>query len=61
MVIVQAIVLTHEMTKKEFLDSYLARVLQPLVPLLVWGRSYKASKKPEPWATIYDFYKVELV
>ena len=54
----QAVVLSHEMTNPEYSDSYLARVLQPLVPVIVWGRSYKACDEPEERATIYDFYKV---
>ena len=39
----QALIITHELARKEEMDDFFARKLHPLEPVLVCGRSYKAN------------------
>ena len=46
--LMQALIITHELTKSEDMDQYLAQKMKPMVPLLVYGRSARAAPTCAP-------------
>ena len=54
---VKALVLTHELTKDSDLDTYLARRLAPVRPLISWGRSAKAYPQVEVQNSVFSWWQ----
>jgi len=50
-------VITHENTREDRVDTYLAEALQPCTPLLVFGRAAKASPGCPNQQAVYDWWK----
>jgi len=53
----EALVITHENTREERYDTYLSECLQPVRPLLVFGRPSKAKPGCPNWQAVYDWWK----
>ena len=53
----QALVLTHELTKERDFDTYLPRRLAPLRPLLSYGRSAKAYPQADASHCVFSWWK----
>ena len=54
---VQAVIVSHELSHPEHFDSYLARVLQPVVPIVTFGRSAAATPAVEPRFAVWHWWK----
>ena len=50
----QALVLMYEFASKEEYGDYLPRILWPLQPLAIHGRSWKAAPRCHPSQAVYD-------
>ena len=57
MVLVKALVLTHELTADREFDTYLARRLAPLRPLLSYGRAARAFPPVPAKVAVYSWWK----
>ena len=55
--VVKAVIVSHELAEPEHFDSYLARVLQPLVPLITFGRSAAAAPAVDPQFAVWHWWK----
>ena len=53
----QALVLTHELTRESDFDTYLARTLHPVRPLLSFGRSAKAWPQCEASVAVFCWWR----
>ena len=53
----EALILTHELTPEGDFDTYLARELQPLRPLISFGRSAKAFPECEPKVAVFSWWR----
>lgn len=53
----QALVLTHELSPQEHFDDYLVKKLEPLQPLLMFGRSGQAAPPCRKHDSVYDGWK----
>jgi hypothetical protein len=53
----KALILTHEMTDSSSFDSYIARTLQPLRPLLAYGRAAAAYPQVKKKHAVWHFWK----
>jgi hypothetical protein len=54
----KALIITHELSREKEMDDYLARVLFPLRPLLVMGRSRMAEPACRPEESLFYCWKV---
>ena len=55
--LMQAVIVSHELAQPEHFDSYLARVLQPLVPIIGFGRAAAAPPAVEPRFAVWHWWK----
>ena len=55
--VMKAVIVSHELAEPEHFDSYLARVLQPLVPLISFGRSAAAAPAVHPQFAVWHWWK----
>ena len=53
----QALILTHELTPESDFDTYLARTLKPVRPLISFGRSAKAWPPCEPSVAVFCWWR----
>ena len=53
----KALVITHENTKKERWDTYLAEALYPMRPMMVLGRAVAAEPKGRSTFVVFDWWK----
>ena len=56
--VVQALVVTHELVKYEHADQYLTQTLAPLIPLMVEGRSAHAAPTRRPDECLWYAWRV---
>jgi hypothetical protein len=54
---VQAFILSHELTPKNQMDTYLARQLSPLRPMISFGRAAKADPVCKPEECVWYWWK----
>ena len=57
LVVCQALVMTHELSRKDDMNDFFSRKLDPLIPMLVYGRSYKASPICKPQESLFYGWK----
>ena len=55
--VMRAVIVSHELAEPEHFDSYLARVLQPLIPLISFGRSAAAAPAVDPQFAVCHWWK----
>ena len=53
----QAFILSHELTPKNDMDTYLARQLSPLRPMISFGRAAKADPVCKPEECVWYWWK----
>ena len=53
----KALILTHELTPEGDFDTYLARQLFPVRPLISYGRSAKAWPPCEPKVAVFSWWR----
>lgn len=53
----QALILTHELTDEADFDTYLARELAPVRPLISYGRSAKAWPECEAAVAVFAWWR----
>ena len=53
----QVLVLSHLLAREQDADTYLGRLLHPLVPLLCYGRSAVAEPRCQAKYAVYDWWK----
>jgi hypothetical protein len=54
---VQAFILSHELSPKEEMDTYLARQLKPLRPMISFGRAAKADPECKTHECVWYWWK----
>jgi hypothetical protein len=54
---VQAFILSHEMSEPKDMDTYLARTLSPLRPMISFGRAAKAQPECKPDECVWYWWK----
>jgi hypothetical protein len=55
----KVLVVSHELSKPAEMDDYLARVLNPVNPLIIWGRSKDADPPCKPHECMWYLWKDE--
>jgi hypothetical protein len=53
----QAFILSHELSDKKDMDTYLARQLSPLRPMISFGRAAKADPVCKPEECVWYWWK----